>query len=400
MPRYVTTSLNDDLRITFAGTTSVQSLVGKRWSLSRRDNIPSPVSPIDGWRNPAPYWSTVTREAGPYGTWQSGSGYYGVTREGNLNQACDDGYTRQAPDFTVGLRSKAEVQALLQLKDQQVNLSQAFAERAQTSRLIGDNLLKIAKAAVFAKKGLIRGAAEILTGPGKRKARKFPRQTNWRDPVRNMGSFWLELQYGWRPLLSDIHGAALQLDKYYPPESYRVRVKGKAKELNEYKFLQNYPGFAPCNYHCQDHVECRVRLFYTPKLSGLQAAFGSAGLSNPLYIAWELVPFSFIADWAIPIGDWLNSLDASNGFTFRGGDRTEYRSRVSHLSGHLNSPSNYSAMKGFREYTRSDRHIYSDPPFAQFPSFKNPWGIEHGANSAALLSQVLKGTGGGGARMR
>lgn len=31
------------------------------------------------------------------------------------------------------------------------------------------------------------------------------------------------------------------------------------------------------------------------------------GLKDPLSIAWELVPYSFVADWFIPIGAWLQA---------------------------------------------------------------------------------------------
>ena len=34
------------------------------------------------------------------------------------------------------------------------------------------------------------------------------------------------------------------------------------------------------------------------------------GFSNPLSVAWEIVPWSFVIDWMIPVGDYLNGLDA------------------------------------------------------------------------------------------
>lgn len=33
-------------------------------------------------------------------------------------------------------------------------------------------------------------------------------------------------------------------------------------------------------------------------------------LGNPIEWAWELIPFSFVIDWGIPVGDYLNALDA------------------------------------------------------------------------------------------
>ena len=35
--------------------------------------------------------------------------------------------------------------------------------------------------------------------------------------------------------------------------------------------------------------------------------FSSLGLANPALVAWELVPFSFVIDWVLPIGSWLTA---------------------------------------------------------------------------------------------
>jgi hypothetical protein len=42
-------------------------------------------------------------------------------------------------------------------------------------------------------------------------------------------------------------------------------------------------------------------------------------------VAWELVPFSFVLDWFIPIGSYLSQLDASAGMEFLGGSTTVVR---------------------------------------------------------------------------
>lgn len=38
--------------------------------------------------------------------------------------------------------------------------------------------------------------------------------------------------------------------------------------------------------------------------------FQQIGLTNPLLLGWELIPFSFVADWFIQVGDYLETLDA------------------------------------------------------------------------------------------
>jgi hypothetical protein len=34
------------------------------------------------------------------------------------------------------------------------------------------------------------------------------------------------------------------------------------------------------------------------------------GITNPALLVWELIPYSFVIDWLIPVGDFLSSLDA------------------------------------------------------------------------------------------
>jgi hypothetical protein len=37
------------------------------------------------------------------------------------------------------------------------------------------------------------------------------------------------------------------------------------------------------------------------------------GLSDPLSVAWEVVPFSFVLDWFLPIGNYIESFSAERG---------------------------------------------------------------------------------------
>jgi hypothetical protein len=46
------------------------------------------------------------------------------------------------------------------------------------------------------------------------------------------------------------------------------------------------------------------------------------GLVNPLAVAWELVPLSFVFDWFLPVGDMLSALTIGFGTTFKTGYTT------------------------------------------------------------------------------
>lgn len=48
------------------------------------------------------------------------------------------------------------------------------------------------------------------------------------------------------------------------------------------------------------------------------------GLVNPAAVAWELVPFSFLVDWFIGVGSWLNGLTDFVGLSLQKSFRTCY----------------------------------------------------------------------------
>jgi len=54
------------------------------------------------------------------------------------------------------------------------------------------------------------------------------------------------------------------------------------------------------------------------------AYMDSIGLVNPAAILWELVPYSFVVDWIVPIGQFLENISAGVGLRFLSGYRTEW----------------------------------------------------------------------------
>jgi hypothetical protein len=104
------------------------------------------------------------------------------------------------------------------------------------------------------------------------------------------------------------------------------------------------------------------------------------------------VPFSFVVDWMLPIGDWLGTLDATAGLEFVSGScslLTRNTRRVIPLG--LSPPKDgYNSLKGGRgKFVRLTRTVYGSPPFASFPSMKNPASLGHMANGLSLLAQAF-----------
>lgn len=111
------------------------------------------------------------------------------------------------------------------------------------------------------------------------------------------------------------------------------------------------------------------------------------GLLNPLAIGWELLPLSYILDWALPIGNWINGLDATLGLTFlRGVEVTKYNvTQVSSIYPKTVGPFLKGSSSVTTRHSQYTRVVKSDFPPSEFPSFKNPLSVQHAINGLALL---------------
>lgn len=112
----------------------------------------------------------------------------------------------------------------------------------------------------------------------------------------------LALQYGWMPLLKDAEGAAQAL----------------AQQLNN-PAVQTYKArsWKPLFGHPNSSVVTdwkysgRLRAQLIGRLTEVNVA-GLNGLVDPSSVLWELTPWSFVADWFIPIGNYLSARSLSN----------------------------------------------------------------------------------------
>jgi hypothetical protein len=296
------------------------------------------------------------------------------------------------------LSNKSLNKLLGKAKDQSVNLGWAVGEGRQTLNLFADNAKKIAGAARTLRQGNLVGAAAILTGAQPREfirgERSFKKDLRRNAPVA-LANRWLELQYGWLPLLSDIYGSF----EYLTNKLYKApRLKETAFahiERNE----ENISEFADFRVVTSVETTHTVRwvLYYTQ--SG-NHDLSALGLTNPLSIAWEVTPWSFVVDWALPIGTYLNNLDAFDGLSFVKGCKTEFWKgtvlRVEMGKQRTLGDWVYTTTSNVRELTSAvqvSRQKLTSFPSSPLPSFKFPFkgGLigPHALNAYALLTQAF-----------
>lgn len=275
--------------------------------------------------------------------------------------------------------SAALVAARNRLKGQTVNLGVAFGERKATSRQLGDAARRMAQSVRELRRGNFRNAARalgIIGDVGR------PRGSNWTN-------HWLQLQYGWKPLISDVYGSVAALSKR-PPGDWRVTSTAQRKDV----FTSVVNGGGADLYSCKA-VRNRgvfVRIDAIPQ-NDLSMSLSSVGVTNPLEVAWELVPYSFVVDWALPVGKWLSSLDALLGYGPAWTSTTYWNETFWEDTGRSqwNSPTNFikNNWLGTKRVLRVNRVASSGVPLPAFPSIKDPRSLGHMANGLSLLAQAF-----------
>jgi hypothetical protein len=288
--------------------------------------------------------------------------------------------------FDANLSNRAVIQALTKLKNSKVDLGVAFAERAQTARLFTESVTKIARSvSAFRSKNPKKIWDQIVGNEGKR--------------GRSLPNSWLEVQYGWKPLMSDVSGAYNALrEKDGNGRRYRMTVRGSAKgsySIHWNKYSNSY-GYTPVGG--KEKHQAKVRLDYFLE-NPLLATLSQLGLTNPATLVWELYPYSFVADWFFPIGDAIGAMDAAVGWSFLGGTLTEYRELYEEGQGWAGAgpvpgnPNLVIHLQGFPVFNNRrmamNRFVYSSSPLPRFPGYKNPLSTGHMANAMALLVSAL-----------
>jgi hypothetical protein len=146
------------------------------------------------------------------------------------------------------------------------------------------------------------------------------------------------------------------------------------------------------------YIRRNLTATYRPS-SDVISLLSNLGLINPLSVAWEVVPFSFVIDWFIPVNKWLNSLTADAGLELLDLSETIKVSSVGKMVYHpkiLNSSgSAVDSLLFEQDYTEQSflRQVDIGDSIPDFPinptsfiDILQPWKI---ITASALLSQLF-----------
>lgn len=350
--------------------------------------------------------TTVTPGIGPSvngntASAQSGTGFNG----GFITQSLLDGND----SITVVNRLREK------LRGSDFDASVFLGEGHQTLRMLADSAIRIRKSLTHLKRGDLSGAARsLLEGTTRNPLKPYSRMSNFNAASsKTIANNWIELQYGWLPLLKDSYALGESLaHRFSVPLEMKVTasLRKSKSTLGTPKFLgyyQMYPGDPFGRYFFYNNgaslsQTVKVTVFITERPSFV----AELGLTQPENVLWELLPWSFVADWFIPIGNYLQARGVSSIYpgTYCTSTKSEGRNYPVKGYSNLDGQSALSKMylDGYYPSTRghaenfSYTRTYSSAPTVPLPSFK-PLGKalswQHCANAVALLTSRFAGRG-------
>jgi hypothetical protein len=200
---------------------------------------------------------------------------------------------------------------------------------------------------------------------------------------------WLEWRYGWRILGYDIQNFC----EFY---NYPVRddiLEGRArtsfsdlvtKTTTDYNYYVNYDRVTSISRSLDVNAQARVKMWG----NSLNL------LTSPVNTAWEVIPFSFVADWFVSVGDVLKAwtvlvyaqeTTSSWGWNFEESGHMYVTNPVIGTGAYATSP--FSASGSADSKCTLKRRIPLGSP-SLFPRIRLRMGAKNVIDAAALLSGV------------
>lgn len=201
-------------------------------------------------------------------------------------------------------KNKADAQARIKA------LASAQGATAEVPTILGE-----IKDTIRMIKHPLRSARDLLSNLQKARTRRPHKNVS--DLLNAASGTYLEWKYGWMNLVKDIEDVAKTVDNIVN-KSHSHHAFGEARDDFSPGFVWydvyngDFPGLGMLYYRTYSyHVRYRGGTILDVALDSgsMKDRFKSFGVSadNILPTIWELIPYSFVADWILPIGDVLKA---------------------------------------------------------------------------------------------
>jgi len=270
------------------------------------------------------------------------------------------------------LRARVTNDFLSKVRSSDLNAVVSAAESKQTLAMVTKALRSVGRWRREASEALTSLARPLSNG-SKRAANK-----------------WLEYTYGWVPLFHDVHNLATYSSFQFRERIIKSYSASSRTETNTF-------GVSP--YRQYDQWTTKNSLLIQRRLRITDTtAVDLARLTtlNPLLIAWELMPYSFVVDWVWNVGEYLQNMETACGlgYTVVNGFDT-FVSRVQSTSHVYRGPQASDAIlslsgKGSYSAAWKAREVKNSIPWPLVPRLDVNLGARRILSAAALVRQRFR----------
>lgn len=211
------------------------------------------------------------------------------------------GYLYNDPNgLRVTARNRARSKFISELRQkQEASIGAALGEWSQSFSMIAARLKSLNDAYRALKHGRINDAARALSCPPPKHLGK-----GVKGQAKHAADLWLEWHFGWSPMLSDIYNAMDALSSPLPLIQHIKVASRSSRDLGLTETVNT--GWLKSEISGSFNSVSRIQ-GYAKLVSPSVGLLDQLGLVNPVGVAWELVPFSFLVDHVIGIGDFIDS---------------------------------------------------------------------------------------------
>jgi hypothetical protein len=172
-----------------------------------------------------------------------------------------------------------------------------LVEHRQAMGMLVKRLFQMADVTKALLKGRVDVAAQELGIFGSREYRELKKYGRVKANAKAAANNFIELSFGWRPLVSDIYSSIDILQRDIGPQPVRVTSRIRTDKVIEstvswYVALKGY-------------VQCTIGGYVSVSNPNLYLA-NSLGLVNPATVAFELIPWSFVLGWFVNVEQFLS----------------------------------------------------------------------------------------------
>lgn len=253
------------------------------------------------------------------------------------------------PDWITPLRQ--------QINSLKVNLGQDLAEYRQTVDLYNETSSQIVAAKQHYKK--------------KKRSRK-------RGSINlcHMAAADIIYGFGIAPLIGTLFDSYIALNSKLEAPT-KIRLVQSAKEDVSYQWSN-----ANCEQNGRKSTSTQAKVYLT-----FQRGLSLFTMGNPVSVAWELVPYSFLFDYMIPVGNYLSALDAMVGVQEVVGTVTTRRQFFCSETSKVDASHIATNTPALVHYKDIKRDVLTSIPLPPFPKWEPSASWHKLRHAVALLYQ-------------